>query len=343
MRTIHFLRPALRATLLTLLLAVGLPTVEAASRLKLGTIVPVGTSYHKALMAMGETWRKESAGAVDLNIFAGGKLGGEAEMVGLMKLNSLQAAMLTAVGLAEIEPAVTGLQNIPMGFRNFDEVDYVGEQLRPQLEERLAAKGFVVLCWSDAGWVRIFSNKPVSQPADLQRLKLFTWSGNPAQVEIYKSAGFDAVPLETADIVPSLQTRLIDAVPVPPFFAMAAQVDSRAGHMLEINWAPLVGAVVVRKETWEKIPVATRSGLLKAAAQAGREIKAAGRREMEDSVAAMTKRGLKVTRLTPELEAQWRTTAEKVYPKIRGTLVPADMFDRTLELIAEYRAAHPAN
>lgn len=321
------------------LVAAGLAvSVSAAPKLKLGTLAPVGTSYHKTLMTMAETWRKESGGTVDLNIFAGGKLGGEAEMVGLMKLNSLQASMLTAVGLAEIEPGVTGLQNIPMGFHSLGEVDYVGERLRPLLEERMAQKGFVVLFWVDSGWVRFFAKQPILHPDDLRKLKLFSWSGNPAQVELYQSAGFDAKALETADIVPGLQTGLIDAVPLPPFFAMAAQVDTRAPHMLDLNWAPLVGALVVRKETWEKIPAATRAKLMEAAAGAGREIKDTGRREMEESVVAMEKRGLKVAKVAPEIEAEWRAISEAVYPKIRGKLVPADIFDETMRLLAEYRA-----
>ena len=87
-------------------------TASAAPKLKLGTLAPVGTSYHKSLMAMAETWRKESGGAVDLNIYAGGKLGGEAEMVGLMKVNSLQAAMLTSVGLSEIETGEIGRAHV---------------------------------------------------------------------------------------------------------------------------------------------------------------------------------------------------------------------------------------
>ncbi len=325
-------------TLATLFAATLAVSAAAAPKLKLGTLAPVGTSYHKSLMAMAETWRKESGGAVDLNIFAGGKLGGEAEMVGLMQVNSLQAAMLTAVGLAEIESGVTGLQNIPMGFHTLAEVDYVGERLRPMLEERLAQKGFVVIFWVDSGWVRFFAKQPILHPDDLRKLRLFSWSGNPAQVELYQSAGFDAKPLETADIVPGLQTGLIDAVPLPPFFAMAAQVDTRAPHMLDLNWAPLVGALVVRKETWEKIPAATREKLREAAVRAGEEIKATGRREMDESVVAMEKRGLKVQRITPETEAEWRTISEKVYPQIRGKLVPADIFDETMRLLAECRA-----
>ena len=327
----------LLAALLGTLLAV---SAAAAPKLKLGTLAPVGTSYHKAIMGMAETWRRESGGTVDLNIYAGGKLGGEAEMVGLMKVNSLQAALLTGVGLAEIEPGVTGLQNIPMGFHSLAEADYVGQRLHPMLEERLAQKGFVVLFWVDSGWVRFFAKQPVLHPDDLRRLKLFSWSGNPGQVELYKSAGFNAVPLETADIVPGLQTGLIDAVPLPPFYAMAAQVDTRAPHMIDLNWAPLVGAMVVRKDTWEKIPEATRAALRQAAVTAGQEITATGRREMDESVTAMVKRGLKIASVSPEIDAEWRAICEAVYPKIRGKLVPADIFDETMRLLAEYRALH---
>jgi TRAP-type C4-dicarboxylate transport system substrate-binding protein len=309
----------------------------AASRLKLGTLVPVGTSYHKSLMTMSEAWRKDSGGAITLNVYAGGKLGGEAEMVGLMKLDSLQAALLTTVGLSEIERGVTGLQNIPMGFRSLEEVDYVGEKLRPMLEKRLEEKGFVVLFWTDAGWIRFFSNKAATHPSEMKKLKMFSWSGFPAQVEIYKSAGFNAVPLETADIVPGLQTGLIDAVPLPPFFAMASQVDTRAPYMLELNWAPIVGALVVRKEAWEKLSPDVRAKLMSSAVVAGKEIKAAGRKEMTESVAAMEKRGLKVSKVTPEVEAEWRAAAEAVYPQVRGKLVPEEIFDAARKFIAEYR------
>jgi TRAP-type C4-dicarboxylate transport system substrate-binding protein len=110
--------------------------------------------------------------------------------------------------------------------------------------------------------------------------------------------------------------------------------------MLELNWAPLVGACVIRKETWAKIPAELHESLLKAAATTGAEIKANGRKESDESVKAMEKRGLKVIKVTPELEAQWRTAAEATYPQIRGDIVPADVFDQALSAIKEYRAKH---
>lgn len=343
----HMKRSGMRmfrgVVLATLLLGTAAaPLLEAAGRvrIKLATLAPTGSAYHKSLMRLRDQWRQLSGGRVDLVVYADGKLGGEADTVGLMSLNAIQASLLTAVGLAEIEPGTEGLQSIPMGFRSLEEVDYVGHKLQPLLEKRLEAKGFVVLFWSDAGWVRFFTRKPVRTPEDLRRLKLFTWAGSPETVRIYKSAGFHVVPLETADIPPALETGMIDAVPCPPVFALASQIDRRAPYMLEINWGPLVGALVLRKATWESIPADLRAKLAEAAGKTGLEIKRLGREESREAVLAMQRRGLQIIKPTPEEEAQWRAAAEKAYPEIRGTIVPTDIFDAALAALREYRAAH---
>lgn len=332
------MRIGLGVMALGLACAVGSPETTASTRVKLATLAPRGSAYYKSLMRLRDEWKRISNGRINLVIYADGKLGGEADTVGLMGLNSIQASLLTATGLAEIEPGTEGLQSLPMGFRDFNEVDYVGKKLQPLLEQRLAAKGFVVLFWSDAGWVHFFSKAPLKTPDDLKRMKLFTWAGSPATVRIYKSAGFNAIPLETADIIPSLQTGMINAVPAPPVFALASQMDTRAPYMLQINWGPLVGALVIRKATWEALPAAQRPALLAAAQKVGVEIKAEGRRECRESIQAMQRRGLKVVHPTPEIEAQWRVAAEKVYPQIRGSIIPADVFDETMRALKEYRA-----
>jgi TRAP-type C4-dicarboxylate transport system substrate-binding protein len=218
-----------------------------------------------------------------------------------------------------------------------DEVDYVREKLRPQLEQKLADKGFIVLCWVDAGWVNFFSRRPALFPDDLKTQKLFAWAGDTKAIEIMKAAGYQPIALETADILPGLQTGLIDAVPAPPFFALAGQFYGPAPHMLNMNWSPLAGACVVSKKVWDKIPAEDQKLMLAAAAKAGEEIRTQARKEMTESVAAMKKRGLVVHELTPGAEAAWHQVAEGAYPKIRGAIVPADMFDEVQRLLAEYR------
>jgi len=330
------------AGLLTVVLSVvsgNLRAADKAVNLRLGTLAPRGTSYHKSLMAMGDKWKQSSGGAVRLTLFPDGTQGSEADMVGLMQTGNLDAGLLTAVGLSEIEPAVTALQSMPMSFRTLEEVDYVGEKLRPLLEQRLLAKGYVVLFWTDSGWVRFFSKRPVLHPDDLRKHKLFSWAGNVHEYDLWKSTGFNPVSLESAGIAQGLLSGTVDALPTPPFFALAGQLDSQVKYMLELNWAPLVGAAVVRKKSWDRVPAATQEALLKIAAEAGRQVKADGRAESESAVTAMAKRGLTVQKVTPDVEAEWRAVVEKVQDRIRGKIVPADMFDEAQRLLKEYRAA----
>src|SRR3954451_15310600 len=122
-------------SMLVVSLSLAVTSLQAADKpvkLKLGTLAPAGTSYHKSLQAMGEKWRKASGGVVQLNIFPGGTQGGEADMVGLMQTSNLDAGLLTAGGLSEVDPSALSLQIMPMSFHSLDEVDYVGEKLRPQ-------------------------------------------------------------------------------------------------------------------------------------------------------------------------------------------------------------------
>jgi TRAP-type C4-dicarboxylate transport system substrate-binding protein len=318
--------------------AMAVRAAENMVRVNLGTLAPRGSLYHQFLQAMGEQWRKAPQGGVRLVIYPDGTQGGESDMVRLMRVGSLHAGLLTAVGLSDIERGVTGLQTLPMMFRNFEEFEFVNDKLRPLLEKRLADKGFVVLFWVDAGWVRYFSKEPMLTPDDMKKRKVFVWAGNPAQVDIMKQHGYHPVPLETSEILTGLQTGLINAVPAPPVFALATQIDIRAPHMLDIHWAPLVGACVIKKEVWEKIPGPSRETLLKAAADAGNEIRANSRKESDDSIAAMKKRGLNVHELSPGQEAAWRAAAEESYPDIRGKIVPSDIFDEVQRLLKEYRA-----
>ena len=317
---------------------IALPAAEGV-RVRLATLAPKDTSFHKSLQLMGEKWRQSSGGAVTLTIYTDGTMGGEADMVRRMRVGQVQAAMLTVAGLLQIEDSVTGLQLMPMMFHNLEEFDFVREKLRPMLEQRFLEKGFVVLFWGDAGWVRFFSKQPALRPDDYKKTKMFVWSGDSRSIEVMKAIGINAVPLEQTEILTGLSTGLIDAVPSIPVYALAGQFYGPTPNMLEVNWAPLVGATVITKKTWDEIPAVHRDAFLKAAVNAGEQIKARSRAESQEAVEAMKKRGLKVQTLTSELEAEWYQFAEGVYPRIRGKIVPVAMFDEVQRLLKEYRAA----
>ena len=195
-----------------------------------------------------------------------------------------------------------------------------------------------MLAWGDTGWVRFFSRQPALRPDEFKSMRMFASASDQDQIEIMKSVGYRPVPLEWTDVLTGLQTGLIDAVPSAPMIALAGQYFTVTHHMLDVNWVPLVGGLVVTKKAWDSTPEAARARLRRAAEMASAQIQRRSRVEEEEAITAMQKRGLVVHPLTPELQAEWRRTAESFYPRIRGSIVPADVFDKVQQVLAQYRA-----
>ena len=270
-----------------LAIAAPMSAAEPAYKLRVATVAPRGSSFHKCFQDMGEQWRSAPGGGVVLDIYPGTQ-GGEPTIVRRMnpRVAQLDGAMLTAVGMAQIDRSVTALQLMPMMFHSWDEVDFVRERLRPRLEKTFYDKGYVVLFWGDAGWVRWFSKKPILRPADLKPMNVFATSGDPDLVEMMK-AYYNPIVLEPDKILSSLQTDMINTVPIPAFLANFLQVPGQTGHMLDMDYVPVVGAMVITRRAWDKLSSATQAGLRQIADKAGEEIRRNSRKEDTDAIATM--------------------------------------------------------
>ena len=75
----------------------------------------------------------------------------------------------------------------------------------------------------------------------------------------------------------------------------------------------------------------------KSAQEAGKLIKADGRRENLVSIEALRKRGAKIHPLPKEAEAEWDRLVEETWPKIRGSVVPADIYDQVMAELKTFR------
>lgn len=325
---------------LKLAVAAGLMAATTAGAqtvvVKMATLVPDGSSWHQILKETAEKWKALSGGRVIVRLYPGGVAGDDPDVVRKMRLGTLNAGVLTSVGVAEIDKSVYAL-GVPMMYSSYEEVYHVLERMRPRLEATLEAKGFVVLNWADGGWVRFFSQRPVATPDDLRALKLFSWAGDNEAVEIWRAAGFNPVPLPSTEIATALQTGLVNALGAPPQVAVITQYYNHAKNMTDLQWQLLLGATIISRTTWEKIPADVRPALLEAARDAGRRLQEAIRGSGEKDIEAMRKRGLNVVAVDARARELWRKTAEGMYHRIRGGIVPADAFDEAQRYRDEYR------
>jgi len=312
------------------LLAVAAPA-RAQVTIKLGTLAPAGSTWHDILKEMGQRWEAASGGQVKLKVYAGGAQGSEGEMVRKMAINQLQAVSISNVGMHDVVPDPQ-VMSVPMLFADEAEMECAFATLRPRFEAAMQQKGYLVLQWSRIGAMSLFCNAPFRTPAEAAAAKMFAWEGDPKSVEAWRAAGFRPVVLSSTDVVPSLQTGMIDCITNVPLYVLTTGVHQKANRMMDLPWGWILGATVVRQEAWEKVPAEVRPKLQAIAVELGLKVDAEVKRLNVDAVTAMKKQGLQVVAVDP---APWRAAMEKSWSVVRGGVVPAAAFD-------EARAARDA-
>jgi len=305
--------------------------------LKVGTLAPEGSSWHTILGEMGDAWRKAPGGGARLRLYPGGVLGDEPDLVRKMRIGQVQGGVLTVVGLAQIDPSVFCLA-LPMMYRDYAELDYVRDRMGPMLRERFLEKGFVLLSWGDGGWITFFSQTPVLRPDDLKQRKFFIWAGDVSAESLWKSAGYSPVPLAAPDILPGLQTGLINTYSATPLSSLSFQWFALAPNMTELKWAPLIGGLVLTRKAWERIPEPSRDAVRAAALEAERRMMREVRSADDKAVDIMREKGLKTHALTAEQRAEWQKTFEEAYPLMFGKVVPEEAFREAMRHRDAYRA-----
>jgi len=311
-----------------------------AMTIKVATVAPKGSVYHRVLQDIGEKWRMAQGGNARFIVYTDGIQGTEAATVRRLRVGQLQASMLTVAGLQEIVPSVTALQFIPSKFKNWDELDFVLEKIRGDMEREFENKGYKVLLWGMGGWVQFFSVKPRMSPEDYRDAKIFAWAGTKDQKGMMVSLGFNPVVLDLPDVLPALQTGMIDVVPLAPMWALTGQIYRYAPHMLKMNWVPIVGATVLSMKTWNAMRPEARVAMMEAATVAEETLRQHREKLDGNAIAEMEKRGLTVYQPTAAAEEEWDNLLRSVWPLIRGSMVPAKIFDKVDEALAEYRASH---
>ena len=304
--------------------------------IKMATPVPERSSWFQILKEMADAWKTASGGRVVLRVYPGGVAGDDVDVVRKMRLGTLQAGVLTAAGLAEIDPAAHAL-SLPLMYRGDDEASAVVERMRPRLDAAFEARGLVILSWIDAGWIHFFTQKPVATPDDLRALALFTLAGDPRMAEVWRSAGFKPVPMPSSEITRALDAGRLSALGCLPQVAAIARYYHHAKNMTDLPWHLQVGATVINKTAWDQVPAETRPALQQAAGEAGLRLQADIRNGGPRDVAAMRKRGLNVVAVDARARAEWEKLAASLYPKLRGGIVPADAFDEAMRYRDEYR------
>ena len=317
-----------------LVVALGVTAVLHAQTftIKMATVVPANSSWHKALLEMGAAWSKATGDRVALRVYEGGTQGDERSVIRMLRpgVDQMQSSLLTLPGLAEIDDAFN-VFGLPFFFQTDEEAMHVRTKMTPVFEKRLEAKGLKLIAWGSGGWVQLFSKMPIKTLDEVKKAKIYTSEGDDKMVNWYKNNGFNPVAIRSADIPGALKTGMINATPMPPYPASVLQIFQDAKYMLDVRLAPLLGGIVVTNTAWNRVSADDRIKLVEAAKAFEKRMNSDAPAQDAGAVKAMTARGLTVTPLDPKARAEFQAAAEKLVASARGSMVPEDVFNQAIQ------------
>jgi TRAP-type C4-dicarboxylate transport system substrate-binding protein len=304
--------------------------------IKLASPVPENSPWGRSFNQLAADWKRITNGEVEMIVYHNGVAGGEKEVVRSLRLNQVQAAVLSTYGLYEISPEAMTL-SCPFLIRDDEELDLVLAGVKGDLEDKINAKGYFPIAWARVGWIRFFSKQPIFTPTDLKKQKLGTHVDQAEMNQIFKTMGFQMVPVAHNDILIALNSSMVEVVFQSPMVVGSTQIFGSAKNMASINIAPFVGAIVFNQRTWRAIPEKYKPQLIASARRAEAEIDRTVKEMENDVIKTMEKYGLKVNQLTPEQEQLWYDEIGQATPGLIGTMLDRDTYNRIDTIVRNYR------
>src|SRR5258708_14840607 len=230
---------------------------------------PLGYPTVEAIVRMGKKLEAATNGRISIQMYPSRQLGGEKEMIEQAQGGALQIARISVGAMG---PVVDELNvfNMPFIFRDEQHMRKVidgpiGQELLDKISTNPNSK-IIALGWMDAGTRNVYSNKPVTKPADLKGMKV-RMMGNPIFVETMNAMGGNGIAMGFNELYSAMQTGVVDGAEnnEPTVLAQnhyqVAKVYSLTGHLI------IPEIFIFSRRTWDTLSPGDQALLKKVARQ----------------------------------------------------------------------------
>lgn len=326
----------------TLLLAAALlaPVLPASAQtvVKFATLAPEGSTWMKAMRQFTKETTARTDGRVKFKIYAGGVSGDEKDVVRKIRLGQLHAGGFTGLGIGEMAPEVR-LLDTPFLFKNADEIDHIYKALDADFRKFFDNRGYVLLGWAEVGTVNVFSNSPVTKPEDLRNVKMWIWEGDPIAEATFQALHIRPIPLSITDVMTSLQTGMINGVYGSPLSVIALQWFARMKYVFSLPLTNASGAVLISKKSFDTLSNEDQKTMLELGEKHMRALTLKSRKENEESVGILKKKGLIFTDpASPSVITDLEAAGQAARVSLVGKLYSRELLEKVEKELKEFRA-----
>lgn len=283
---------------------------EAKKVLKFGTIAPANTPWSDTLEVIKKRVEQESKGELSIKVYLGGQLGGELEILQGIRRGRIEGGGLTTAALASVIPELDVLE-LPYLFESNAQADCVlDKHLLEPFQKLFDEKGLVFVTWAENGWRSIGTKKtPIKTPADLKGLKVRSQESK-VHLGFWKRVQANPVAIAVPEVLPALQTGVVEGFDNTPLFTMAAEWNTSIKHYTVTQHIYQPAAVVYSKSVFAKLSDTEKKTLMGEGNALAIQARTAVRKLEDELVTILKDSGISVVQLSPSQKADFKKAVD---------------------------------
>ncbi|NNG00866.1 MAG: TRAP transporter substrate-binding protein [Desulfobacteraceae bacterium] len=307
------------------------PNVFAKQAIKLGLGDPIDSDQGALAKRFKVLVEGYTGGDVEVQLFPGGALGSEQEMVQNARLGTLDVALVAINNITPFSPTV-GVLTLPYLIQNMDDAVKVttGKLGKRWSDATIKEAGVRVLGWTYSNF-RVLTNskRPVRNIADLKGLKIRV-PKNAIMIATYKSWGLSPVPMAWDETFTALQQKVIDGQDNPYIVNNTMKFYEVQKYVTNVHYLFSLQPLVIGEKTFQKMSPDMQAMLTRAGLEAQQYELLFQMQEADKAKQNLVKNGMEVLDL--EDEDVWidkATTA--VWPDFYDSIGGKDKLDDVLK------------
>jgi len=317
---IPYLRLIHTASILVLVCLSACVSERLVKVIKLAHVLDTTHPVHKGMVYMAEKVAEKSGGRMRVDIYPGGQLGAERDLIELLQIGSLA---MTKVSTAPLEAFVPEMKifGIPYDYRDND---HRWKVLSGEIGKKLllAGESYFLrgMCYYDAGSRSFYTkDRPINIPADLQGLKIRVMKSI-TSVKMVQALGGSATPIPWGELYTSLQQGVVDgAENNPPSFYLSRHYEVCKYYSLDEHTA-VPDILLMSTVVWKGLTSQEREWLQEAVNESVEYQKELWQQAREEALREVQKDGVEI--IYPD-KTPFREAVREMHASYRGTSIYA--------------------
>ena len=279
-------------------------------------------------------WER-SNGQIALKYYPLHQLGGEVEVLNMLKTNTVQGMLCSSVAVTNLAPRM-GIVNLPFLVDSFDNLDkYIGSDLWQYFLDGMKHQGIMgvdITGYGNYGWATV---DPVKTLADAKDVK-FRIAEAAVQRTLYKEWGLHPVVMPWPDVSISLKQKVITGLDHTPMVCNITKKFEVCKNFTKINYAQGLFIFLVNEKFYNSLPADLQKILLDVIHEECAKTRVLTRKQESDQIAKAKEAGISFYEL-PENEMQsLLVKGDKVHQEWAGK-IGADYLKKVQDLLGYKR------